>query len=163
MHIQLKNKKLIFKDYRVKCCVGKSGFKKNKIEGDKSTPKGTFKLKYVLYRIERVKLAGCKLKKKVIKKNMGWCDDPKSKFYNKLIKFPFNYSAEKLYIKNNTYDIIVVIDYNLKPIKPYKGSAIFIHVSKKNYSSTNGCIAISKKDLKKLLTIVNKNTKIIIN
>ena len=94
---------------------------------------------------------------------MGWCDDPKSKFYNKLIKFPFNYSAEKLYIKNNTYDIIVVIDYNLKPIKPYKVSAIFIHVSKKNYSSTNGCIAISKKDLKKLLTIINKNTKIIIN
>ena len=76
---------------------------------------------------------------------MGWCDDPKSKYYNQLIKFPFKYSAEKLWLKENSYDIILVIDYNLKPIIKYKGSAIFLHIQKKKYQATKGCIAISKK------------------
>ena len=63
---------------------------------------------------------------------MGWCDDPESKSYNRLIKFPFKYGAEKLWIKENIYDIIIVIDYNLNPIIKKKGSAIFFHISKKN-------------------------------
>ena len=62
---------------------------------------------------------------------MGWCNDPNSKQYNKLIKLPSNYSFEKLYKKENVYDIILVLDYNMKPIIKNKGSAIFIHVAKK--------------------------------
>ena len=41
---------------------------------------------------------------------MGWCDDPGSKHYNKLIKYPFDKSAEKLFLKN-IYDLILVINY----------------------------------------------------
>ena len=85
--------------------------------------------------------------KTVITKKMGWCDDPKSKNYNKLIKFPFKYRAEKFYIKNNTYDIILVLNYNINPTRKNK-SAIFIHVAKKNYKSTNGCVTVKKKDIK---------------
>ena len=72
---------------------------------------------------------------------MGWCDDPKSKKYNKLIKLPFHISYEKLYKKENIYDIILVLNYNMNPIIKNKGSAIFIHVAKKNYKKTEGCIA----------------------
>ena len=86
----------------------------------------------------------------------------RSKDYNKLVRFPFKYSAEKLYRKDNIYDIILVLNYNLKPIIKNKGSAIFIHVAKKNYKFTKGCIAI-KKDLKKIVKQINKKTIIKIN
>ena len=89
---------------------------------------------------------------------MGWCDDPKAKKYNKLIKFPFNFKAERLYLKENTYDVIVVLNYNMNPIIPYKGSAIFLHLAKRNYRSTEGCVAISKKDMKLLLSNIKKET-----
>ncbi len=82
---------------------------------------------------------------------MGWCDDPKSKEYNKLIKTPFNFSHEKLFKIKNIYDIIIVLNYNMNPIKKNKGSAIFIHVATKNYKKTEGCVAIKKNDLLKLL------------
>ena len=90
---------------------------------------------------------------------MGWCDDPRSKFYNKEIKLPSLYSHEKLYRKDNIYDLVVVLNYNFKPIIKNKGSAIFIHVTNK-YKSTQGCIALKKEDLIKLLSVIKKNTKI---
>jgi len=94
---------------------------------------------------------------------MGWCDDPKSKKYNKLIRLPFKGGAEKLYRGDNTYDIILVLNYNLNPIRKGKGSAIFIHVAKKNYKNTLGCIAVSKKNLKKIIKKINKSTIVNIN
>ena len=93
---------------------------------------------------------------------MGWCDDIRSKKYNKEIKFPFKYSAEKLYRKDNIYDIFINIKYNHNPILKKKGSAIFLHLAKKNYNPTKGCIGVSKKNLLLILSLINKNTKIII-
>ena len=108
---------------------------------------------------DRVKIF-TKLKKKIIiKKNMGWCDDPKSKNYNKLIKLPFSYNYEKLYKKENIYDIILVLNYNMNPIVNNKGSAIFIHVAKKNYKKTEGCVAIKKQDLLKIVKEIKKKFK----
>ena len=91
---------------------------------------------------------------------MGWCDDPRSKDYNKLIRFPFKYRAEKLFIKENIYDILLVLDFNMNPVVKKKGSAIFLHISKKDFSKTKGCIAIKKMDLKKILKGLDKNTTI---
>ena len=102
-----------------------------KKEGDKVTPKGCFKIKYILYRKDRVKKLYTNIKKKVIKKAMGWCDDPRSINYNKLIYFPFKFRAEKLYKRSNIYDIIFVLNFNTNPIRKNKGSAIFIHIAKK--------------------------------
>ena len=148
MHIIIKNKKLTFNNYKVKCAVGKRGIRIKKREGDLVTPKGKFKISYILYRKDRVGKLKSKLKKVVIKKNMGWCNDPKSNDYNKLIRFPFTFTAEKLFKKNNTYDIILVLNYNSNPIKKNKGSAIFLHIAKKNFMSTEGCVAIKKSDLR---------------
>ena len=89
---------------------------------------------------------------------MGWCDDPKSKDYNKLIKLPSSYSYEKLYKKEQTYDIIVVLNYNMNPIIKNKGSAIFIHISRKNYKKTEGCVALKKNDLLNIIQQIKKNT-----
>ena len=163
MHIRINNNYLFNNHYKVKCAVGKRGIGKKLKEGDKITPKGKYKVNLILYRKDRVSYLPSKISKYVIKKNMGWCDDPSSKDYNKLVRFPFKYSAEKLYRKDNIYDIILVLNYNLKPIIKNKGSAIFIHVAKRNYKFTKGCIAISKKDLKKIVKQINKKTIIKIN
>ena len=162
MHILINKKFLIYNNYKVKCAVGKRGIGNKNIEGDFITPKGVYKIKYLLYRKDRVKKIKSKLKKIIIKKDMGWCDDSKSILYNKLIKLPFNYKYEKLYRSNNIYDIILVLNYNMNPVKKNKGSAIFIHVAKKEYKKTDGCIAIKKRDLLQIIDKIKINTKVII-
>ena len=157
-----KSKHLKYKDLKFKCALGKAGIRKKKKEGDNITPKGIYKIIKIYYRDDRIKKISSKFKLIKITKKMGWCDDPKSKKYNQLIKLPNKYSHEKLYKKNNTYDLLLVLDYNMKPIVKNKGSAIFIHVAKRNYKHTAGCIALKKKDLLKLTKIINLSTKILI-
>ena len=158
-----KSKHLKYKDLKFKCALGKAGIRNKKKEGDNITPKGIYKIIKIYYRDDRIKKISSKFKLIKITKKMGWCDDPKSKKYNQLIKLPNKYSHEKLYKKNNTYDLLLVLDYNMKPIVKNKGSAIFIHVAKRNYKPTAGCIALKKKDLLKLTKIIKLSTKILIN
>lgn len=163
MHIFINKKYLTYDNNKVKCAIGKKGIGKKQKEGDQITPKGIFRVKKILYRKDKVKGLKSKIKKIPIKKGMGWCDDPLSKDYNKLIYYPFKYGSENLYKKNNIYDIILVLNFNMQPIKKAKGSAIFIHVAKNNFQPTEGCIAIKKIELKKLVNFIKDKTKIIIN
>ena len=122
-----------------------------------------FKIIRVFYRKDKIRSLKTKIKKYSIKKDMGWCDDPRSEKYNKLVKLPFNFSAEKFYRRDNIYDIILVLNYNMHPTKKNKGSAIFIHIAKKNYKSTEGCIGIKRKILKEIAQTVSNKTKVIIS
>ena len=165
MTINVKNKEtLLFDDFKFKCSIGKRGSHKEKKEGDRATPKGLFDLGNIYYRADRVPKPNSKIKKIVIKKNMGWCNDSKSKSYNKLIKIKknLNVSYEKLFRKDSKYDYLILIKYNYKKIKKSKGSAIFLHLTK-NYLPTMGCIALQKKDFLILCKLINKKTKIKIN
>ena len=162
MHILINKKYLTFGDYKTKCAIGKRGIGFKKKEGDLITPKGKYKIRYILFRKDRIKKIKSQVKKIIIKKDMGWCDDPRSKDYNKLIKLPSKYSYEKLYKKENIYDIILVLNYNMSPIIKNKGSAIFIHVAKKNYKKTKGCVAIKKAHLLKIVKHLRKNSTILI-
>ena len=163
MNIIIKKNLLIYKDYKLKCSIGKSGLNNSKKEGDFSTPKGLFKLGMLYYRKDRIKKIKCKIRKKIIEKNMGWCDDIKSKKYNKQVYFPFRYRAEKIYRKDSIYDIFIIIKYNQSPVIKGQGSAIFLHLTNKYYKPTKGCVAVQKKDFLKILPIINKNTKILIS
>jgi L,D-peptidoglycan transpeptidase YkuD (ErfK/YbiS/YcfS/YnhG family) len=154
---------LKYKDLKFKCATGKAGIANKKFEGDNITPRGVFNITKIYYRSDRVKKLSSKLKLIRITKKMGWCDDPKSRKYNKAITLPTKYSHEILYRRDNIYDLILVLNYNMKPIIKNKGSAIFIHVSKKNYNKTAGCIALKKADLMCLVKEIKKNTKITIN
>ena len=160
MNIELKNNFLYFQKYKLRCSLGKRGISIKKKEGDKKTPKGEFRLKYILYRKDRIFKFKTKLKKIAINKKMGWCDDPKSAYYNKIIIYPFKFSAERLWRKENIYDIIIVIDYNINPVVKNKGSAIFLHIAKKKYQPTNGCVAINKKNIRLIASKINKKTKL---
>ncbi len=160
MKIILKNKyTLKIDDFKFKCCIGKNGVKKNKIEGDKCTPKGTFKLGTLYYRKDRVKKPITNLKIKSIKKNMGWCNDPKNKYYNKEIKINKKIKHEKLFRIDYKYNYLLVIEYNSKKIKPNKGSAIFIHLTKK-FTPTAGCIALLEKDFLIMTKLIKKKSTI---
>ena len=160
MLIKLKNKDTLeFDDFKFRCCIGKNGVKQNKLEGDKSTPKGIFEIGLIYYRADRIKKPNTLVKLKVIKPNMAWCNDPKSKFYNKEIKINKLIKHEKLFRKDNKYDYFMVINYNqTKPI-PFKGSAIFLHLTK-TYKPTAGCIAIKKNDFLVLAKLIKKEIKI---
>ena len=154
---------LKYKDFRFRCALGKAGIGKKKKEGDNITPKGLYKIVKIYYRKDRIKKVSSKFKLIKITKNIGWCDDPNSEKYNQIINLPTKYSYEKFYRKDNVYDLILVLNYNMSPVIKKKGSAIFIHVAKKNYQSTQGCIALKKNNLMKLISKINKNIKIKIN
>lgn len=148
---------LKYKNLKFRCALGKAGIGKKKKEGDCVTPKGKYKIIKVFYRADRIKRIKSNFRLYKIKKDMGWCDDPFSKNYNKLIKLPSKFGYEKLYRKDKLYDLILVLNYNLKPILKNKGSAIFIHITNKNYKETKGCVGLKKRDLIFILNDIKKN------
>ena len=163
MIIYLKNKHTLeVGEFIFKCCIGKGGTTHKKIEGDKKTPKGRYKIGDLYFRKDKIKKPFTKIKSKIIKKNMGWCDDIFNKKYNKPIDITKKIRHEKLYRFDNKYDLLIPIKYNFyKPIRGV-GSCIFIHLTQ-NYKPTNGCIALKKKDFLIMLKLIRKNTQILIN
>ena len=161
MTIFVKNKHTLqIDEFKFKCCIGKKGLTSNKKEGDKKTPKGTFKIENLYFRKDRKEKPLTLLKCVKIKNNMGWCDDIRyPKKYNKLIKIEKKIRHEKLKRKDYKYDFLIPINYNSQNIKIGKGSAIFLHLTK-NYLPTAGCIGIKKRDMLILLKLINKKTKI---
>ena len=159
MIIHVKNKStLIIDDFKIKCCIGKKGLNLNKKEGDYSTPKGLFNLKKLYYRKDRVNPPKCGIRKKIIKKNTAWCDDPTHKKYNEEIKSYNKKNKENFYRIDHKYDYLITISHNNQKI-PNKGSAIFIHLTN-DYKPTAGCVAIKKKDFEILLKLINNKSKI---
>lgn len=154
--------KLIWKNKEYRCALGKSGMSENKTEGDQATPEGCFCMREVFFRPDRIKNLEITLPAKPLNPNNGWCDDPKDKNYNKFVKLPYPASAEKLWREDHLYDIIVVLGYNDGPIIPGKGSAIFMHIARENYSPTDGCIALALPDLLEILKTVDKKTLVCI-
>ncbi|RPG95807.1 MAG: transpeptidase [Candidatus Pelagibacter sp. TMED286] len=161
MIIYLKNKHTLkVDDFYFKCSIGKNGITKNKIEGDKKTPKGFFELGQLYYRKDRIKKIYTKLKLLEIKKSMGWCDDSNNKkYYNKLIKVNKKLKHEKLFRKDHKYDLLIPIEYNSKKRILGLGSCIFIHLTN-GYKSTAGCIALKKKDFLIMIKLLEKKNKI---
>jgi L,D-peptidoglycan transpeptidase YkuD (ErfK/YbiS/YcfS/YnhG family) len=160
MIIVKKSGYLKYKNLKFRCALGKAGIKKKEKEGDNITPKGIFKITRIYYRADKINNITTSIKKVKIKKNMGWCDDPNSNFYNKQIKLPSKYSHEKLYRKDSLYDLVLVLNYNTNPIIKNKGSAIFLHIANDSYKRTKGCIALKKKHLVLLISKIKKNIKI---
>jgi L,D-peptidoglycan transpeptidase YkuD (ErfK/YbiS/YcfS/YnhG family) len=161
MLILLKNKyTLQVENFFFKCVIGLNGTSKRKKEGDKKTPKGIYEIENLYYRRDRIKKIETKLRLIEIKKSMGWCDDIKDKKnYNKLININEKTKHEKLFRKDNKYDLLIPIKYNFKKRILSKGSCIFIHLTK-NYKPTAGCIALSKKDFLIMLKLIGRKTKI---
>ena len=161
MTIFIKNKHTLqIDEFKFKCCIGKNGSTRYKKEGDKKTPKGSYKIENLYFRKDRKDMPLTSLKCIEIKKNMGWCDDIRfPKRYNKLFEIEGTVRHEKLKRKDHKYDFIIPIKYNFKKPITGDGSCIFIHLTK-DYKPTAGCIALREKDFLIMIKILKKKSKI---
>lgn len=158
---------IFFRDKEYKCSIGENGVINSelKVEGDGCTPTGVYQLRRGFYRKDRISRKIINSLSDVISfsetfPNYGWCDSPIDDMYNQFINLPYNASHEFLWLKeSHAYDLMAVIGYNDNPVVPYKGSAIFFHVTE-TYSFTAGCVAMSLNDLSYILSVITMDTKI---
>ncbi|NKB20332.1 MAG: L,D-transpeptidase family protein [Alphaproteobacteria bacterium] len=134
-----------------RCALGAGGISKIKCEGDSITPAGKFSLRHVFFRADRIERPETVLPTTALTKIDGWSDDPDDPDYNRRITLPSTKRHEILWRTDAVYDLIVVIGYNDQPVVSGAGSAIFLHVAKAGYSSTEGCVAFMLSDLQKIL------------
>ena len=163
MTIIIKNKHTLqIDEWKFRCCIGKNGSTKKKNEGDKKTPKGTFKIENLYFRKDRKEKPSTLLKCIEIEKDMGWCNDSRfPKKYNKLFKLREKITHEKLKRKDYKYNFLIPIKYNFKKPITGLGSCIFIHLTK-DYKPTAGCVALKEKDFLIMLKLIKRDSKITI-
>lgn len=135
----------------LRAAIGRGGISATKREGDGATPVGLLKLVRVLYRADRLAPPRCAVPLEPIGPQDGWCDDAGDKAYNQPVRLPYAASHEELWRTDGVYDIIGVLDWNLAPIMPGRGSAIFFHVAAPDYAPTAGCVALSLPDVQMAL------------
>jgi L,D-peptidoglycan transpeptidase YkuD (ErfK/YbiS/YcfS/YnhG family) len=158
---------LEFQGHVYPCSLGKNGATADKKEGDGKTPFGTFQLRTAFYRKDKTGSVNCLnaaefLKCEETQENFGWVDDPTDPLYNQFTYLPYPASHEELFLKDSVaYDLMAVIGYNDNPVVPYKGSAIFFHVTN-TYGGTAGCVAVSLTDLQTILSRVTESSWMII-
>ena len=155
--------KVIAGDKEYKCALGKNGVTANKEEGDWATPLGSFPIRRLFYRPDRLAEPKTDLVTVAIEPNYAWSDDPLMPEYNTLVRLPYGGSHEKLWREDEVYDLVVELGYNDDPPIPGRGSAIFMHIARPGYTPTAGCIALAKEDLLELLMSVEKNGVVHVN
>ncbi|ODA68015.1 L,D-transpeptidase catalytic domain [Methyloligella halotolerans] len=142
------------------CALGGSGLGVLKREGDGLTPLGVFPLRQLLYRDDRVMRPRTLIPVHAIRASDGWSDDSDDRNYNRMIALPSPRSAETLKREDHLYDLVLVMGYNDCPRVRGRGSAVFIHLARPEYTPTEGCIALSKRDFLALLREVGPGTRI---
>ncbi|MDR3478019.1 MAG: L,D-transpeptidase family protein [Gammaproteobacteria bacterium] len=145
---------------KYQCSLGRSGVSSNKKEGDGATPVGDFQVREVFYRPDRLTKLSTAIPVIAMEKNMAWCDDVRSPYYNQQVELPFALSHENLWREDHVYDVVVIVGYNDQPVIKGKGSAIFMHIAREGYTPTAGCIAFSEKDLLKILKEIGPGARV---
>lgn len=148
--------------FAMRCTIGRGGVRVDKREGDGATPIGIWPLREAFYRPDRMPLPETRLKMTPLDPQAGWCDAPGDLNYNKPVRLPYPASHEELWREDAIYDVIVVLGYNDDPVIDGKGSAIFLHLSRSDYSPTAGCIAVQMEDMMKLLALAGPETEVVV-
>jgi len=136
---------------RWRCTVGEGGIREDKVEGDAATPAGEYPLRRLYFRNDRLVLPKVRLPARPIAEHDGWCDDPRSPTYNRLVHVPNDWSAERMWRDDHLYDLVLILGHNDDPPVSGLGSAIFLHLAKPDYAPTHGCVALARADLEALL------------
>jgi L,D-peptidoglycan transpeptidase YkuD (ErfK/YbiS/YcfS/YnhG family) len=144
--------RLIWRGQPLRCAVGKSGVRADKEEGDGATPVGLLPLRRIFYRADRVSPPRCAMAIEPIAPADGWCDDPSHRDYNRFVHLPHEARHEELWRRDEVYDVLAVLGWNDSPVVKGRGSAIFLHVARPDYAPTDGCVALARPDLARLLT-----------
>lgn len=146
----------------VPCALGRSGTRSRKREGDGATPRGTFRLESAFFRPDKLVRPRTRLPLAASRCNDGWCDATNDRNYNRRVKHPYPASAEHLWRRDGLYDIVVVVDYNRRPRRQGAGSAIFMHVAERGLKPTEGCVALTRRNLQKVLALTGPRTRFVI-
>jgi L,D-peptidoglycan transpeptidase YkuD (ErfK/YbiS/YcfS/YnhG family) len=146
------------------CTLGKSGViaAADKKEGDGKTPLGTFPLRQLLYRADRVPRPETGLRVEILTAETGWCEDPAHPDYNKKITLPHPAGHDRMMREDNIYDYTVVIGYNDAPVSAGKGSAVFMHLARFEFTPTQGCIGLRPEDMRAVLKLCDSSSQITI-
>lgn len=147
----------------VPCTVGWRGIRADKREGDGATPAGTFPLRRVLFRPDRMLPPQTGLPVQALSAADAWCDDPADPAYNQPIHLPHATHHEVLWRTDGLYDLVVPLGYNDAPAVPGRGSAIFLHVARPDSGPTEGCVAIGRAALLSILQQCGPGTAISIH
>lgn len=147
---------------RVRCALGRGGVRADKREGDGATPAGAFPLREVWYRPDRASPPATALPLRTIGAADGWCDDPRDPSYNRPVRLPYAGRHERLWREDTLYDVLAVIGYNNDPPEPGRGSAIFLHLARPDFSATEGCVALALPDLLSLLADCRPGDRLIV-
>ena len=145
---------------RFPCALGRAGVTEDKREGDGATPAGRFPLRSVLYRPDRTGPPASVLPVAPLHPLDGWCDDTGDKRYNQFIRQPYSASFELLWREDHIYDVIVVLGYNDDPVVPGRGSAIFLHAARPDFTPTQGCIAFARENLLRIIEECESSTRL---
>jgi L,D-peptidoglycan transpeptidase YkuD (ErfK/YbiS/YcfS/YnhG family) len=152
---------------RLPCALGRTGRRAIKWEGDGASPCGQWPIRRVVFRRDRWRRPRAGLPIAAIRPTDGWCDAPSDPNYNRPVKHPagerpYSASAERLWRDDHVYDVIVIIGYNDRKRRRGAGSAIFMHISRPGYAPTEGCIALSHRDILRVLPMIGRNTRLVI-
>ncbi len=145
-----------------RAAVGVAGVRTSKKEGDGATPAGSFSLPFGMYRADRIKLPPTDLPMKPLSPSSGWVDWPGDPHYNQLVELPYPSRTESLWRNDGIYDLLVIVGYNINPTQPGAGSAIFLHIARPDFSPTEGCIAVERGILLKLITMLGPDSTLTI-
>ncbi len=145
-----------------RCALGRGGLSALKREGDGATPIGAWPMRRLLYRADRVGRPGTRLPSAPIAPEDGWCDDPADPAYNRPVRLPHPARHERLWREDAIYDLIVVLGHNDDPVVPGLGSAIFLHVAQPDLTPTEGCVALARADLERLLAEAGPGDRVVV-
>jgi L,D-peptidoglycan transpeptidase YkuD (ErfK/YbiS/YcfS/YnhG family) len=152
--------RLIWPGGSARATVGRNGVAANKREGDGATPAGTFPLASGFYRPDRMGAPHSGLLVRALSPWDAWVDDPADHNYNRLVSLPYPAHTEQMWLEDAVYDLVVVIGYNMDPVVPGVGSAIFLHIARPDFSPTAGCIAVEKDALVRLMPLLGLGSTI---
>jgi len=145
-----------------RCAVGRAGIAEKIREGDGVTPIGAWPLRRVLYRPDRMVSPRCVLPIAPLQPYHGWCETPGDPDYNTLVRLPHPAAAETMWRDDHLYDVVVVVGYNDDPVIAGKGSAIFLHLARADFTPTAGCVALALPDLLEALAQLAPNDRLIV-
>lgn len=144
----------------MRCALGKGGVVLRKREGDAATPRASMRVLFGYYRADRTCVQPTAVPFRTTLRNDGWCDAPGDRNYNRPVRLPYPASHERMWRADRLYDVCVVLDWNVRGRQHGKGSAIFLHIAGPGYPPTAGCIAVSPRDMRRLLPFLSKGARI---
>jgi L,D-peptidoglycan transpeptidase YkuD (ErfK/YbiS/YcfS/YnhG family) len=146
----------------VPVALGRGGIRANKREGDGGTPRGTFRLRRLWWRADRMARPMTHLPVRCIRGDDGWCEDPRDRHYNQPIRLKPDHPGDRLKRADHLYDFIIELHHNTRPRIAGRGSAVFIHLARPGFAPTAGCVALKADALRRLIARIGPRTRITI-